>query len=45
MDEKKISVDFGTENIPGNLPVLPLFDAVLFPKMVLPLVVIEDDSV
>jgi len=45
MDEKKLSADFGTENIPDNLPVLPLFDAVLFPKMVLPLVVIEDHSV
>ncbi len=45
MDAKKLSADFGTENIPDNLPVLPLFDAVLFPKMVLPLVVIEDDSV
>ena len=45
MDEKKLSTDFGTENIPDNLPVLPLFDAVLFPKMVLPLVVIEEDSV
>jgi len=45
MDEKKLSTDFGTENIPDNLPVLPLFDAVLFPKMVLPLVVIEDHSV
>lgn len=45
MEEKKLSADFGTENIPDNLPVLPLFDAVLFPKMVLPLVVIEDHSV
>lgn len=45
MNEKQISPDFGTENIPDNLPVLPLFDAVLFPKMVLPLVVMEDDSV
>jgi len=45
MDEKKLSADFGTENIPENLPVLPLFDAVLFPKMVLPLIVIEEDSV
>ena len=32
MNEKKLSTDFGTENIPDNLPVLPLFDAVLFPK-------------
>jgi ATP-dependent Lon protease len=45
MDEKKLSADLGTENIPGNLPILPLFDAVLFPKMVLPLVVTEDHSV
>ena len=45
MEEKKLSTDFGTENIPDNLPVLPLFDAVLFPKMVLPLVVIEDHSI
>jgi ATP-dependent Lon protease len=45
MTEKKLSTDFGTENIPENLPVLPLFDAVLFPKMVLPLVVMEDHSV
>ncbi|MCP3956147.1 MAG: AAA family ATPase, partial [Desulfobacterales bacterium] len=44
MDGKKLSTDFGTENIPDNLPILPLFDAVLFPKMVLPLVVIEADS-
>ena len=45
MEQKKLSTDFGTENIPENLPVLPLFDAVLFPKMVLPLVVIEKDSI
>ena len=31
--------------LPDNLPILPLFDAVLFPKMVLPLVVMEGDSV
>jgi len=34
-----------TENIPDILPILPLFDAALFPKMVLPLIVMQGDSV
>ena len=34
-----------TEKIPELLPILPLFDAALFPKMVLPLVVMQGDSV
>jgi len=38
-----------TEDIVGNkieiLPVLPLFDAALFPKMVLPLVVMQGESI
>jgi ATP-dependent Lon protease len=33
------------EKIPELLPILPLFDAALFPKMVLPLVVMQGDSV
>ena len=33
------------ENLPEVLPILPLFDAVLFPKMVLPLMVMQGDSV
>jgi hypothetical protein len=45
MDEKKLSADLGTENIPGNLPILPRFVAVIFPKIVFPLVVTEDHSV
>jgi len=32
-------------NIPKTLPILPLFEAALFPKMVLPLVVMEGESV
>ncbi|MGE5256665.1 MAG: endopeptidase La [Hyphomicrobiales bacterium] len=33
------------ETLPEMLPILPLFDAVLFPKMVLPLMVMQGDSV
>jgi len=32
-------------NIPGNLSILPLFDVALFPKMILPLVVMQVDSI
>ncbi len=38
-------MEYSTENIPDLLPILPLFDAALFPKMVLPLVVMQDDSI
>ncbi len=34
-----------TDNLPGIIPILPLYDAVLFPKMVLPLVVMQQDSI
>jgi ATP-dependent Lon protease len=44
MTEKKPSVEYNTENLPTTLPILPLYDAALFPKMVLPLVVMETDS-
>ncbi|RLB98998.1 MAG: endopeptidase La, partial [Deltaproteobacteria bacterium] len=33
------------EQLPDVIPILPLFDAALFPKMVLPLVVMEASSV
>jgi ATP-dependent Lon protease len=33
------------DTLPEVLPILPLFDAVLFPKMVLPLMVMQGDSV
>jgi ATP-dependent Lon protease len=44
MTEKKPSVEYNTENLPRTLSILPLYDAALFPKMVLPLVVMETDS-
>jgi ATP-dependent Lon protease len=45
MQDKKPSLDYNTDNIPNVLPILPLFDATLFPKMVLPLVVMKGESV
>jgi len=45
MTEQPASIDLSPENIPETLPILPLHDIVLFPKMVLPLVVMEDQSI
>ncbi len=45
MSENKPSIEYNTANLPAVLPILPLFDAALFPKMVLPLVVMEKDSI
>jgi len=45
MPEPKLPMDIGKEKLPEMLPILPLFDAVLFPKMVLPLVVMQEDSI
>ncbi len=45
MPESKPSADYSTENLPSVLPILPLYDAALFPKMVLPLVVMQGESV
>jgi ATP-dependent Lon protease len=38
-------MEMDTEKIPEILPILPLYDAALFPKMVLPLVVLQGESV
>lgn len=46
MTDNTPSVDnYSTENLPTTVPILPLYDAALFPKMVLPLVVMEEDSI
>ena len=37
--------DISTDKIPRVLPILPLYDTVLFPKMVLPIVVIRKEAV
>jgi len=38
-------IEISTDKLPGTLPILPLFDAALFPKMVLPLVVMQEKSI
>ena len=45
MADPKAPMEVDAEKIPDLLPILPLFDAVLFPKMVLPLVVMQGESV
>ncbi|MGD9180182.1 MAG: endopeptidase La [Desulfobacterales bacterium] len=43
--DQRPPVEIDTEKVPELLPILPLFDAALFPKMVLPLVVMQGESV
>ena len=45
MTDQKPSFDVDLKELPEKLPILPLFDTVLFPKMVLPLVVMQEESV
>ncbi|MFH2219523.1 MAG: endopeptidase La [Pseudomonadota bacterium] len=45
MTKPQSSPDISTGNLPETLSILPLFDAVLFPKMVLPLVVVQEQSI
>lgn len=43
-DHQTPSMEFNTEATQEFLPILPIYDVALFPKMVLPLVVTKDDS-
>ena len=45
MPDQKPKIDINLKELPEILPILPLFDTVLFPKMVLPLVVMQEESV
>ncbi|MGA9262689.1 MAG: endopeptidase La [Desulfobacterales bacterium] len=45
MPDPQSSGEKGVDAIPETLPVLPLSDAILFPKMVLPLIVLEETSI
>ena len=45
MADQRSPMDLDAEKIPEILPILPLYDAALFPKMVLPLVVLQGESV
>ncbi len=45
MTQEQSHMNVDTEKLPDVLPILPLFDAALFPKMVLPLVIMQAESV
>jgi ATP-dependent Lon protease len=45
MTDEKSPEGGSSNNIPAILPILPVVDAVLFPKMVTPLLVMQPDSV
>ncbi len=45
MADQPSPTELDAEKIPKILPILPLYDAALFPKMVLPLVVLQGESV
>ncbi len=45
MADQQSPMENDEPRLPEILPILPLFDAALFPKMVLPLVVMQGDSV
>ncbi len=45
MTDQQTPVKLDPDNIPNFLPILPLFDTALFPKMVMPLVIFQKDAV
>jgi ATP-dependent Lon protease len=45
MTDPKPPADVKTANLPERLPILPLHDTALFPKMVLPLVIMQGESI
>ncbi|MFZ7125864.1 MAG: endopeptidase La [Desulfobacterales bacterium] len=45
MTEQQPAVEVNSENLPEILPIMPLHETALFPKMVLPLVVMQGESV
>lgn len=45
MNVKDPSEKMKPESLPDILPILPLYDVVLFPKMVLPLMVLQKESI
>ncbi len=45
MTDQEIAVGNSTGKVPDIIPIIPLFEAVLFPRMVLPLVVDQEESI
>ncbi len=44
-DIRHSTAAISTNDIPGTLPILPIVDTNLFPKMVLPLVLIQKEAI
>ncbi|MBF0203433.1 MAG: endopeptidase La [Desulfamplus sp.] len=45
MNDNQTSINFSPDHIPDILPVLPIVDTNLFPKMVLPLVIMQKEAI
>ncbi|MBF0209324.1 MAG: endopeptidase La [Desulfamplus sp.] len=45
MSENQTQINFNPDNIPDILPILPIVDTNLFPKMVLPLVIMQKEAI
>ncbi len=45
MTDKQPALDFESRQLPETLSILPLFDATLFPKMVVPVVIMQRESI
>jgi len=45
MTKQRSPEEFTTEKLPKRLPILPLHETALYPKMLLPLVVMQGDSI
>ena len=45
MADPQSPLEIDADKVPEVLPIMPLYDAALFPKMVLPLVVMQGESV
>ena len=45
MTKQRSPEEFTTDKLPERLPILPLHETALYPKMVLPLVVMQGDSI
>ncbi|MES0446260.1 MAG: endopeptidase La, partial [Desulfobacterales bacterium] len=45
MTQPQPAIEISTDKMPEIIPILPLYDTALFPKMVLPLVVMKKESV
>ena len=45
MTQPQPAIEISTDKMPEIIPILPLYETALFPKMVLPLVVMQKESI